>query len=387
MHHSYNYQIIDKLHLGFVHSVLKINKRQLIVIKNFILIIFVVKIIFKIKTNNKKLCDFVVSNRKMAIIGTDITQAAALLQNGNVVAIPTETVYGLAANALNEAAVKLIFMTKERPMTNPLIIHLPSLEAAQIYVEELPSLAKKLAKVFCPGPLTMVLPKKRIVPDTVTAGLPNVAIRIPNHPLTLQLLRAIDFPLAAPSANPFGYISPTTAQHVVNQLGKKIPYILDGGLCQKGLESTIVSFQDDKVVVYRLGAIALEELAKVVGEDNLILDNLKLEKPLSPGMLPYHYSPHTSLYLTDNLENDILNYNQKKIGIITLSKILTNIPKKHQIQLSETNNLEIAGHLLYDAMHELDALELDAIFVEKMPDKGIGKTMNDRLKRAAYKRQ
>ncbi|MFT6149838.1 MAG: L-threonylcarbamoyladenylate synthase, partial [Saprospiraceae bacterium] len=179
----------------------------------------------------------------MATIGQDIKEAAELLKNGKVVAIPTETVYGLAANALNDAAVKLIFTTKERPMTNPLIIHLPSLEAVQIYVTELPLLAKKLAAVFCPGPLTMVLPKKPIVPDTVTANLPNVAVRIPNHPLTLELLRMLDFPLAAPSANPFGYISPTTAQHVENQLGKKIPYILDGGLCQKGLESTIVSFQ------------------------------------------------------------------------------------------------------------------------------------------------
>lgn len=322
----------------------------------------------------------------MAIIGTEINEAARLLKSGNVVAIPTETVYGLAANALNESAVKLIFSTKERPMTNPLIIHLPSLEAAQKYIQELPPLAKKLAEVFCPGSLTMVLPKKQIVPDTVTAGLPNVAIRIPNHPLTLELLRNIDFPLAAPSANPFGYISPTTAQHVAKQLGKKIPYILDGGLCQKGLESTIVSFQESKVVVYRLGAIALEDLAEVVGEENLILDNLKLEKPLSPGMLPYHYSPHTALYLTDNLENDILNYDLNKIGIITLRKVLQDIPKIHQIQLSETSNLRIAGHLLYNAMHELDALNLDAIFVEKMPDEGIGKTMNDRLKRAAYKR-
>lgn len=323
----------------------------------------------------------------MAIIGTDIQQAVSFLKSGNVVAIPTETVYGLAANALSESAVKLIFSTKKRPMTNPLIIHLPSLKEAEKYVQAMPPLAQQLAAVFCPGPLTMVLPKKAIVPDTVTAGLPDVAIRIPNHPLTLQLLNAIDFPLAAPSANPFGYISPTNAQHVSSQLGTQIPYILDGGLCQKGLESTIVSFHNDKVIVYRLGAVALEDLVAVVGESNLILDNLKLEKPLSPGMLPYHYSPHTQLFLTANLEQDILNHDIQKIGVITLSKIISNIPSSHQIQLSITNNLEAAGHLLYNAMHELDALNLDAIFVEKMPDQGIGKTMNDRLKRAAYKRQ
>lgn len=322
----------------------------------------------------------------MAKIGTNIGEAMTLLKSQNVVAIPTETVYGLAANALDETAVKLIFSVKQRPMSNPLIIHLPSLEAANKYVTGLPHLAQKLADVFCPGPLTMVLPKKDIVPDTVTAGLPNVAIRIPNHPLTLELLRSIDFPLAAPSANPFGYISPTTAQHVVSQLGDQIPYILDGGSCQKGLESTIVGFDKDKVLVYRLGAITLEDLAAVVGEENLVVDNLKSEKPLSPGMLPYHYSPRTPLFLTDNLKQDILSFDIQKIGIITLSTIIPNVPESHQIQLSNTNDLETAGHLLYNTMHELDALNLEAIFVEKMPDIGIGKTMNDRLKRAAYKR-
>lgn len=321
----------------------------------------------------------------MATIGQNIKEAAKLLKSGEVVAIPTETVYGLAANALNAAAVTKIFTTKERPMTNPLIIHLPSLEAVKNYVVELPILAQKLAAVFCPGPLTMVLPKQQNIPDLVTAGLPNVAVRIPNHVLTLELLNELDFPLAAPSANPFGYISPTTAQHVERQLGDKIPYILDGGLCQKGLESTIVGFENEYVIVYRLGAISLEDLTEVVG-DKLILDNLKLEKPTTPGMLPFHYSPHTSLYLTADLEKDILGLNLNKIGIITLSKILPSIPKKNQVQLSLENNLAIAGHLLYQAMHDLDAMNLDAIFVEKMPDNGIGKTMNDRLKRAAYKR-
>ncbi len=321
----------------------------------------------------------------MATIGQDIKQAATLLKSGEVVAIPTETVYGLAANGLDAAAVTKIFTTKERPMTNPLIIHLPSLEMVKNYVTELPVLAQKLAKVFCPGPLTMVLPKQENVPDLVTAGLPNVAVRIPNHALTLELLNQLDFPLAAPSANPFGYISPTTAQHVERQLGDKISYILDGGLCQKGLESTIVGFENENVIVYRLGAISLEDLAEVVG-DKLILDNLKLEKPTTPGMLPFHYSPNTALYLTNDLETAISGFNINKIGIITLSKNLPNIPKKHQIQLSLDNNLETAGHLLYQAMHDLDVMSLDAIFVEKMPDHGIGKTMNDRLKRAAYKR-
>ncbi|MES2733756.1 MAG: L-threonylcarbamoyladenylate synthase, partial [Bacteroidota bacterium] len=187
-----------------------------------------------------------------ARIGTNISHAIDLLQQGEVVAIPTETVYGLAGNALNTKAVARIFSVKNRPTFDPLIIHTNSLEKVLQFVDEMPAQAKTLAQACWPGPLTLLLPRKDSIPDLVTSGLDTVAVRIPNHSLTLSLLEALEFPLAAPSANPFGYISPTTAEHVYNQLGKKIPYILDGGPCLVGIESTIVGFEDGEPTIYRL---------------------------------------------------------------------------------------------------------------------------------------
>ncbi|WP_405512000.1 L-threonylcarbamoyladenylate synthase [Spirosoma sp. KNUC1025] len=191
----------------------------------------------------------------MAQIGTDRQIAKQLLEAGNVVSIPTETVYGLAANALNPDAVLTIFRVKNRPTFDPLIVHTDSLEKLDRFVSTIPESARDLASTYWPGPLTLLLPKKAIIPDLVTAGLPTVGIRIPNHPLTLALLNSLDFPLAAPSANPFGYISPTTAQHVADQLGLQVPYILDGGPATIGIESTIVGFDGNKPTVFRLGVL------------------------------------------------------------------------------------------------------------------------------------
>ncbi len=187
----------------------------------------------------------------MATIGNDILQAKKLLLEGELVAIPTETVYGLAANALNPEAVTQIFVVKERPSFDPLIVHVASIDQAQQFITAVPEKAIQLARHFWPGPLTLVLPKQSIIPDIVTSGLSTVGIRCPDHDLTRQLLSELPFPLAAPSANPFGYVSPTTAEHVNNQLGHKIKYILDGGPCRIGLESTIVGFENDQAVIYR----------------------------------------------------------------------------------------------------------------------------------------
>jgi len=194
-------------------------------------------------------------------IGKDIKKAAQLLKDGNVVAIPTETVYGLAANALDENAIRKVFEVKKRPITNPLIVHISGKEELSKYVLDISEIAEKLANHFWPGPLTLLLPKKTIISDFVTASFTNVAIRVPNHPMTLELLKNLPFPLVAPSANPFMYISPTTAQHVVKQLGDKIPYVLDGGICSKGLESTVIGFKNDIPVIYRMGSITLEEIS------------------------------------------------------------------------------------------------------------------------------
>ncbi len=208
-------------------------------------------------------------------IGTNIQTAAELLRKGEVVAIPTETVYGLAANAYNEAAVLKIFQAKQRPAFDPLIVHVHSLEQVKEVVsfseltrKDMRKEAEALMVKFWPGPLTLVLPKSDRVPDLVTSGLDTVAVRMPAHPMALELLRSLDFPLAAPSANPFGYVSPTTAQHVADQLGDKIPYILDGGPCTVGVESSIIGWESeaDQWVLYRPGGTPVAEIEAVMAE-------------------------------------------------------------------------------------------------------------------------
>jgi L-threonylcarbamoyladenylate synthase len=209
----------------------------------------------------------------MAEIGTDLSKARKLLLNGELVSIPTETVYGLAANALNADAVARIFTVKDRPSFDPLIVHVPDLEMVDLYVEAIPVKARKLARLFWPGPLTLVLPKKPIIPDLVTSGMDTVGIRCPDHALTRDLLRSLSFPLAAPSANPFGYVSPTKPEHVEEQLGEKIHYILDGGECTIGIESTIIGFDNEMPVVYRLGGLSLEKIQSVVGKVTMALNS------------------------------------------------------------------------------------------------------------------
>lgn len=193
-------------------------------------------------------------------IGKDVELAKKILKSGRLVAIPTETVYGLAANALDQNAVSRIFEAKNRPTFDPLIIHVGGLEEFTKYTKNISKEILEIAIKFCPGPLTFLIEKQSIIPDLVTSGLPKVAIRIPNHPLSLSLLKTIDFPLAAPSANPFGYVSPTNAFHVYDQLQNKVDYILDGGQCEVGLESTIIGFEKHKLVVYRKGGLSIESI-------------------------------------------------------------------------------------------------------------------------------
>lgn len=231
-------------------------------------------------------------------IGTDIHLAAELLCANKLVAIPTETVYGLAGNVFSLTAVKQIFRVKQRPADNPLIVHLQNADALGEIVTSIPPEAKILLNAFTPGPLTFLLPKKKIISDLVTAGLPDVAIRIPGHKLTLALMAEAGFPLAAPSANPYTYISPTTPVHVLNMLNGKIPYILDGGPCQFGLESTIIGFPKGVPTLYRKGAIPIEEIEAKIGKIMLASS----EKVIAPGMHIKHYSPKTSLIVSDNLE-------------------------------------------------------------------------------------
>lgn len=315
----------------------------------------------------------------MAEIGKDIKKAKQLLREGHLVAIPTETVYGLAANALDAGAVTKIFKAKDRPAFDPLIVHLPSIETVSDYVKNFPANAHELAEAFWPGPLTLVLKKKDIIPDLVTSGLPTVGIRCPNHTLTRQLLAELEFPLAAPSANPFGYISPTTPRHVQDQLGSRITYILDGGACKVGIESTIVGFDDNgRGMVLRRGGLKIEDIEKVIGRISLAID--ASSNPRAPGQLMSHYAPRKKLLVGD-LPVLIKEYAHRNPGVLAFQQ---DYKLPFQEILSPSGDLEEAARNLFSALRKLDEVPCELIISEYVPDTGLGKAINDRLKRAAY---
>jgi len=309
-------------------------------------------------------------------IGKDVEYAKALLEKGELVAIPTETVYGLAANALDMDSVIKIFEAKSRPLFDPLIVHIPNKDVVATYAESFPEWANDLAKEFWPGPLTIVLKKRGTIPDIVTSGLDSVGLRVPNHPLTLELLSSLSFPLAAPSANPFGYISPTTPRHVWEQLNTKISYILDGGVCDIGVESTIIGEEQGKVVVYRLGGVSIPELEKVVGKVELRIQ--AGPKPISPGTLESHYAPRHPLYLDQSVA-----VSQVGLGALRFKTYMDGIPQANQRVLSPSGNLHEAARNLFAALRDLDKMEIEAIVAESVPETGLGLAINDRLKRAS----
>ncbi|MFZ9956375.1 MAG: L-threonylcarbamoyladenylate synthase [Flavobacteriales bacterium] len=317
------------------------------------------------------------------IVSKNISTAASILQQEELVAIPTETVYGLAGNAFSEKAVKSIFETKQRPHFNPLILHFAEKEMLKDFAVNVPDEVQELMKIFWPGSLTLVLPKSKKISDLVSGNLNTVAMRIPNHELTLSLLKAIDFPLAAPSANMFGQLSPTSVEHVQNQLNGKIPMILDGGTCENGLESTIIGFENGTPKVYRLGAITLEEISKVL--PSIIYNESSNDKIVAPGMLPYHYSPKAKLFLVNDLPSAISSFKNKNIGVVTFSTTVPNIEENKLKVLSKNRNFKEASHRLYASLHELDALNVEFIFVEKFPEYDLGRTINNRLLRASKK--
>ncbi len=317
------------------------------------------------------------------LIGNNIQLAYNLLTNNKLVAIPTETVYGLAANAFNADAVLKIYQTKNRPQFNPLIIHSNSVERFENWGLIIPPEVKLLAKHFWPGPITFIIPANNNIPEIVTAGTGAVAIRVPNHQLTLQLLEKLDFPLAAPSANPSGFISPTSPQHVAYQLGNKVDYILDGGVCNVGVESTIISFLENEPKILRYGGLAVEEIELILGT-KLISVN-ENDKIIAPGMLLKHYAPNHPLYLVNNIEDAIKNENKNRVGVISFYKMYHDIPSEHQFVLSNTKDLNEAAKNLFSFMHQIDKLNIDKIFTEKLPSIGLGYAINDRLKRASIR--
>jgi L-threonylcarbamoyladenylate synthase len=317
------------------------------------------------------------------MITDNIDLAVKALNKEQIVAIPTETVYGLAGSAFNEEALKKIFILKRRPFYNPLIVHLKSSNSLKEVARDIPESAWKLAEKFWPGALTLVLKRKEIISDLVTAGKDTVAIRVPNHPMALAVLNKLEFPLAAPSANPFGSISPTDASHVENYFKNRLEIILDGGSCEKGVESTIVGFENNQATLYRYGSISVEEIEAVVGP--LLIAVNKNSEPNAPGMLSRHYAPQTETFLTNRVLDLMQSFPEKRIGILAFKDTMLLPEGCVQEILSATGDLHEAAQKLYAALHRLDKSDMDLIIAERLPDYGLGKTINDRLERATKK--
>ncbi len=314
-----------------------------------------------------------------------IEEAVDFLKRDKVVAIPTETVYGLAANAFSETAVSQVFKTKGRPSYNPLIVHIADYERLTDLVSSFPENAKILADKFWPGPLTLLLPKRDSVSDQITAGKPTVAIRMPSHPIAQDLLKKIDFPLVAPSANRFKHISPTKPSHVFDSLGAEVP-IIDGGECKLGLESTIVGFEDHgRPVVYRQGTISLESLQEVLPETYLLQQRSNAEESIvAPGMVKRHYAPNTPLRIVDSIEKHLEEFgSENKIGVIYPAQTKPHQLAAQTIALSRGGDLNEIAEKLYAAFHHLDKQNLDYLIIERFENIGLGRTLNDKITRAS----
>jgi L-threonylcarbamoyladenylate synthase len=305
--------------------------------------------------------------------------AAELLEAGQVVALPTETVYGLAGNALEPETVARIFEAKERPFFDPLIVHLPSIDwLGRLTTAANDELVRSLIACFWPGPLTLVLPRRPIVPDIVTADLPTVAVRMSAHPLFRAVLDRFGGPVAVPSANRFGRISPTEASHVREELDGRIPLILDGGPCAVGVESTVVAPEAGSIRVLRLGPVTADELA---GFGPVLSAGRAIE---SPGQLPSHYAPATPLRLL-TLASDADTFPEAgRVGLLSWSRTVRP-PQFHAMEtLSPSGDAREAATRLFAAMRRLDALKLDLILAEPAPASGLGAAINERLRKAAH---
>ncbi|OQY40769.1 MAG: threonylcarbamoyl-AMP synthase [Spirochaetaceae bacterium 4572_7] len=303
-----------------------------------------------------------------------IEEAGKIIQNGGLVIFPTETVYGLGANALNATAVGKIFLAKERPTYDPLIVHIDSISKINMVTSNFSSIAKKLADKFWPGPLTLILPKSSSIPYIVTSNLESVGVRIPNHPIALKFLQKANVPIAGPSANKFGYISPTKNSHL-KPLENVVDLILDGGECSVGIESTIVSLLAEPKIL-RMGKITREEIEDVIGPVDFQVNSSS--NPEAPGMLERHYAPKTRLEIYDPKQN----YNQK-VAWLGFNKNAPNIEIKKELDLSPNGDLIEAAENLYSFLRELDSSEFDIILIKYLPNNGVGMAINDKIKRAS----
>jgi L-threonylcarbamoyladenylate synthase len=310
-------------------------------------------------------------------------RAVQLLRTGEIVALPTETVYGLAADALNPIAVAKIFEAKERPRLDPLIVHLPDrdwLDRVTQIRDEDRKLIGKLADCFCPGPFTIVLPKKSIVPEIVTAGLDTVAVRISAHPVFTRIIGEFGKPLAAPSANRFGRVSPTTAQHVLDELDGRIPLIIDAGRTSHGIESTILAVHHGKIDILRRGPITAEQLLQF-GKIDIVPPAGKIS---APGQLPVHYAPKTPLRLIEDATS-FSPAEKQRVGLLAWNKVRYEENFLAIRRLSEKQDLREAAANLFRCLRELDELDLDLIVAERVPSQALGAAIMDRLDRASGK--
>ncbi len=308
-----------------------------------------------------------------------VERAVAALRAGDVVAFPTETVYGLGADALNSVGVAKIFEMKKRPRFDPLIIHIGQKEWLPSFTKGVPLQAQRLIERFWPGPLTIILEKQSVIPDLVTAGLQTVAVRMPSHPVALHLINSLGRPIAAPSANPFGYMSATRATHVARMFENKLSLVLDGGPCSFGLESTIVAIKESQVFVRRYGAVSLEDLRDFVGD---VHEKAKHGAVDSPGQLPYHYAPHRPLTIIKTLDEV-----KASASSLLLFRTPSKMPvSKHMRILSPDGDLREAAANFFSYLIELDREDADIIYAEQIPEIGLGKAMMERLRKAARKK-
>lgn len=316
----------------------------------------------------------------------DLAAAGEILQNGGVVVIPTETVYGLAARADHPDAVAKIFRVKRRPSNDPLIVHIADLEQLPLVAAEIPHEAWELAGRFWPGPLTLVLPKSSVIPDSVTAKLPTVAVRLPDHSIARDVIRSARFPLAAPSANLFGQTSPTRTTDLHPALIEKIDGYLEGGPCQVGVESTIIGFfPQQPPLLLRPGGVPLEEIEEVIGPV-APLAQAKEQTPLAPGNLPSHYAPETPLYFVDAIPDKVKKELVQGASIcrLTLGQKSEDVAGETiaELNLSYESDLQEAARNLYKMMIELDRRKARYIIVDRVPAIGLGRAICDRLERA-----
>ena len=315
--------------------------------------------------------------------GTDVATAAACLRRGQLVAIPTETVYGLAGHALDAQAVARIFQAKGRPHFDPLIVHAPSAQVALALASEVPPAARQLAEAFWPGPLTLVLPRSPQVPDLVCSGLPTVGLRVPRHPLTQALLEAFGGPLAAPSANRFGQSSPTRPAHVQAQLGHKLCYLLDGGPAQVGLESTIVAFPPGEApMLLRLGGLSQQQIEATLGQP-VQRARHSTDQPQAPGQLSRHYAPSLPLFVLEEGEALPQGYAPQALGALPWQQPLPGIPEQHQFVLAPDGHTTTGAQRLFEGLQLAGTWPVRALVAQWAPPHGLGPAINDRLQRAA----